>query len=167
MFCRCCLQSLQQGCKSIFPADMRGDFLSSSLVAWAQVLSCGSSPTSMGGSPKASPGHTQMQWCTRCVCKPSKAGAIPSAHRGRGQRIGNGLQWWSHSSCDTRQWLPASLLARTSSTSIPCCGTLTPITLGCLFIANSCPFPGSALKTSCSFIQPLPIPANTHLRLCT
>ena len=45
------LQSLQQGYKTLFPADTREDFLSSSLVAWAQVLSCGYSPTSVHGPP--------------------------------------------------------------------------------------------------------------------
>ena len=71
-----------------------------------------------------------------------------------------GLQWQPSSLCTTQQWRPASMVAQASSTNIPGCGAPYTCPLGCLFAANSCPLPGSALQTPCCSTQPHSVPAD-------
>ena len=63
---------------------------------------------------------------------------------------GRGLQWRPCPLHTTQQWHLASMVSLASSANFPVVELLTPIPSGCLFTANSCPFPGPTLQTPCS-----------------
>ena len=109
--------------------------------------------------------------CTKCLWQRRPAGSC--------NRLGHACSGGSPSQCLQRQWLacggsgsPAPCAQFNSGAlllwcpgllpqTFPAVELLTPVPSGCLFIANSCPLPGSMLQNPLSRPSP-PLQQETH-----